>query len=177
VGAAADRPLEDYVEILRWAAKPRAAIVTMHRSGFPPARFTLALDTATAPLACRNFALLADRGFYDGLVIHRAVPNFVVQDGDPRGDGNGDPGYSIRDEFGRVAFLAGTVGMAMDGPDTAGSQWFVTLSAQPHLDGRYTAFGAVRQNFPGVVLRILPGDRVATIRSYEGNGSEPLPRL
>jgi cyclophilin family peptidyl-prolyl cis-trans isomerase/HEAT repeat protein len=176
-GAAAERPVEDYLEILRWASRPRAVVVTMRRAGFPPARFTIALDTESAPLASWNFARLADRGFFDGLAIHRAVPNFVVQDGDPRGDGNGDPGYSIRDEFGRVGFLAGTIGMATDGPDTAGSQWFVTLSAQPHLDGRYTAFGTIRQNFPGVVLKILPGDRVATIRSYEGNGSEPLPSL
>jgi cyclophilin family peptidyl-prolyl cis-trans isomerase/HEAT repeat protein len=177
VGAATERTIEDYVEILRWAEKPRAAIVTMSRAGFAPARFTVMLDTGTAPLACWNFARLADRGFYDGLLVHRVVPNFVVQDGDPRGDGNGDPGYSIRDEFGRAPFFAGTLGMATDGPDTAGSQWFVTLSAQPHLDGRYTAFGTVRQNFAGVVLKILPGDRVATIRSYEGNGSEALPKL
>ncbi|MBZ5638992.1 MAG: HEAT repeat domain-containing protein [Acidobacteriia bacterium] len=173
-GAASERPIQDYVEILKWGSKPRAVIVTMHRPGYSPARFTIALDTETAPLASWNFARLADRGFFDGLTIHRAVPNFVIQDGDPRGDGNGDPGYSIRDELGRARFLAGTVGMATDGPDTAGSQWFVALSAQPHLDGRYTAFGSVVQNFLGVVLRTLPGDHVATIRSFEGTGTEPL---
>ncbi len=176
-GAASERPVEDYIEVLRWASKPRAAIVTVLREGHPPGRFTVALDTEAAPLAARNFAQLADRGFFDGLTVHRVVPNFVVQDGDPRGDGNGDPGYSIRDELGRSPYHAGTLGMATDGPDTGGSQWFVTLSAQPHLDGRYTVFGYVAQNFPGVVLKILPGDRIVTIRTYEGTGNEPFPPM
>ncbi len=174
-GPAADLPLQDYVEILRWAAKPRAAVVTMQRPGFGPGRFTAALDTDSAPLAAWNFAKLADKGFFDGATIHRYVPNFVIQDGDPRGDGYGDPGYAIRDEIGASDFPAGTLAMASDGRDTAGSQWFVTLSAQPHLAGRYTAFGTVVQNFPGVVLQVLPGDKVLTIRVYEGNGTEPLP--
>lgn len=176
-GPASERPLEEYEEVLRWASAPRAAIVTIQREGFDPGRFTVALDTSTAPLASWNFYHLAERGFFDGLLVHRVVPNFVVQDGDPRGDGNGDAGYSIRDEIGEAPFLAGTVGMASDGRDTAGSQWFVTLSAQPHLDGRYTAFGRVVQNLAGVVQRILPGDRVVSIRPYEGSGAEPLPAL
>ncbi len=176
-GAASDRPVEDYVEILRWASRPRAAIVVMRREGYDPGRFTLVLDVRSAPMTARSFADLADRGFFDGLVVHRVVPNFVVQDGDPRGDGNGDAGYSIRDEIGRTRYLTGTLGMASDGKDTAGSQWFVTLSPQPHLDGRYTAFGRVVQNFPGVVLQILPGDRVVSVRTFEGDGTEPLPPL
>lgn len=176
-GPAASRPLQDYVRILRWAETPRAAIVTVQREGFDPGRFTLALDPSVAPLAAWNFWQLAEKGFYNGLAVHRVVPNFVVQDGDPRGDGNGDPGYSIRDEFSPVPFGNGTFGMATDGPDTAGSQWFVTLSPQPHLDGRYTVIGNVVQNFEGVVLRMLPGDRIVEIRVYEGRGDEPLPPL
>jgi cyclophilin family peptidyl-prolyl cis-trans isomerase/HEAT repeat protein len=176
-GPASDLPVETYVQILEWASKPRAAVVTVERPGFTPGRFTLKLDTAFAPLACWNFAQLAEKRFYDGLTVHRVVPNFVVQDGDPRGDGYGDPGYAIRDEINHLRFAAGVVGMASDGRDTAGSQWFVTLSAQPHLDGRYTAFARIVQNFSGVLAQILPGDRVLSIRIYEGTGAEPLPPL
>lgn len=175
VGAVVDLPLEHYREILEWASRPRAAVVTVQRPGFAPGRFVLRLLPDEAPLACRNFARLAESGFFDGLAVHRLVPNFVVQDGDPRGDGLGGPGYAIRDELGPHRFWAGTVGMATDGPDSAGSQWFVALSAQPHLDGRYTAFATVAQNFEGVAARMLPGDRIVRIEVYEGDGSEPLP--
>jgi cyclophilin family peptidyl-prolyl cis-trans isomerase len=176
-GAASDRPLDEYLAILEWARKPRAAIVMVQRPGYDPGRFTLQLDASVAPLASWNFAKLAEKGYYDGLIVHRVVPNFVVQDGDPRGDGYGGPGYSIRDEIGHLRFAAGVLGMASDGKDTAGSQWFITLSAQPHLDGRYTAFGEVVQNLTGVVGQIQPGDRIVGIRMYEGNGTEPLPPL
>ena len=71
------------------------------------------------------------------------VPDFVVQDGDPRGDGEGGPGYTIRDEINQHPYLRGTVGMALDWQDTGGSQFFITHSPQPHLDGRYTVFGHV----------------------------------
>lgn len=175
IGAVVDLPLEHYREILEWASRPRAAVVTVQRPGFAPGRFVLRLLSDEAPLACRNFARLAESGFFDGLAVHRLVPNFVVQDGDPRGDGLGGPGYAIRDELGPRRFWAGTVGMATDGPDSAGSQWFVALSAQPHLDGRYTAFAIVAQNFEGVVARLLPGDRIVGVEVYEGDGSEPLP--
>lgn len=174
VGPATDRPLADYEAIVRWTAAPRAAIVTVGREGRLPGRFSIRLDTASAPLAAWNFAELAGKGFFDGLTVHRVVPGFVVQDGDPRGDGFGGPGYAIRDEFNPVPFEAGTLGMASDGKDTAGSQWFVTLSMQPHLDGRYTAFGRVVQGLPAVEF-IRPGDRVVSIRMYEGDGTEPIP--
>ena len=75
--------------------------------------------------------------------MHRLIPNFVIQAGDPRGDGEGGPGYTIRDELGTLPFVRGTVGMALGGPETGGSQFFITLSPQPHLDGRYTVFGRV----------------------------------
>jgi cyclophilin family peptidyl-prolyl cis-trans isomerase/HEAT repeat protein len=175
IGPSADRPLEDYEAIVRWSQVPHAALLTIYRPGMLPGRITIALDADAAPMAAWNFAQLAGREFYDSRVVHRMVPNFVVQDGDPRGDGFGGPGYSIRDEFNPMRFTAGAVGMASDGKDTAGSQWFVTLSAQPHLDGRYTAFGHVVQGLRDVLPQILPGDMVASIRIYEGNGSEPLP--
>ena len=87
-----------------------------------------------APQTARNFMALARKGFFNGLQIHRVVPNFVVQDGDPRGDGEGGPGYTIRDELNERPYLRGTVGMALDWHDTGGSQFFITHSPQPHLD-------------------------------------------
>jgi cyclophilin family peptidyl-prolyl cis-trans isomerase len=125
-------------------------------------------------MAAWNFAELARKRYFDGATVHRVVPNFVVQDGDPRGDGYGGPGYSIRDEFNSLAFDAGVVGMASDGKDTAGSQWFVTLSPQPHLDGRYTSFGRVTRGLREVVLHMRPGDTIVSIRVDDGNGTETV---
>ena len=101
------------------------------------------LAVLDAPLTVANFIALARKGFFDGIPIHRIVPDFVVQAGDPRGDGEGGPGYTIRDEINMRPYLRGTVGMALDWPDTGGSQFFITHSPQPHLDGRYTVFGHV----------------------------------
>jgi len=101
------------------------------------------LDAADTPYTVWNFARLAEAGFYDGLTFHRVVPGFVAQGGDPRGDGGGGPGYAIPDELSQRSYVRGTVGMALSGPDTGGSQWFVTLDDHPHLDGGYTAFGVL----------------------------------
>jgi cyclophilin family peptidyl-prolyl cis-trans isomerase len=86
----------------------------------------------------------------------------VVQDGDPTGTGNGGPGYEIRDEINMLPYTEGTVGMALAGPDTGGSQWFATQSPQPHLDGGYTVFGQVTQGMD-VVYRIEQDDRIIKI--------------
>jgi cyclophilin family peptidyl-prolyl cis-trans isomerase/HEAT repeat protein len=163
VGPASDRPLADYVRIVRWSLLPHTAVITMQRPGSQTGRFSLALDASAAPMAAWNFADLAGKKSFDGLKVHRVVPNFVVQDGDPRGDGFGGPGYSIRDEFNPLPFAAGVLGMASDGKDTAGSQWFITLSAQPHLDGRYTSFGRVTEGLREIVSQVRPGDTVVTI--------------
>jgi cyclophilin family peptidyl-prolyl cis-trans isomerase/HEAT repeat protein len=96
-----------------------------------------------APLTVANFERLARAGYYRNVRFHRVVPNFVAQDGDPRGDGNGGPGYAIRDELNVRRYTRGAVGMALSGPDTGGSQYFLTLSPQPHLDARYTIFARV----------------------------------
>jgi cyclophilin family peptidyl-prolyl cis-trans isomerase len=87
------------------------------------------------------------------------VPDFVVQGGDPRGDGWGGPGYTVRDELNRKPFEKGVLGMALAGPDTAGSQFFITLSRQPHLDDEFTAFGEVVDGID-VLERIEQGDRI-----------------
>lgn len=104
-----------------------------------------------------NFINLAGEGFYNGLTFHRVVPNFVVQGGDPRGDGWGDAGYFIRSEFNQHRYGEGYVGIAHDGKDTGGSQFFITLSPQHHLDGRYTVFGRVTSGMD-VVRSIVQGD-------------------
>jgi cyclophilin family peptidyl-prolyl cis-trans isomerase len=104
---------------------------------------TLELLGEDAPLTVANFERLARAGYYRNVHFHRVVPNFVAQDGDPRGDGNGGPGYAIRDELNLQRYSRGAVGMALSGPDTGGSQYFLTLSPQPHLDARYTIFARV----------------------------------
>jgi cyclophilin family peptidyl-prolyl cis-trans isomerase/HEAT repeat protein len=129
--------------------------------------FTVELLPEEAPLTVDNFITLARRGYFNGVAFHRVVPNFVVQGGDPRGDGNGGPGYQIRDEINMVPYDRGAVGMALSGRDTGGSQWFVTHSPQPHLDGGYTVFGRVVAGMD-VVDRIARGDRIRSVNVIEG---------
>jgi cyclophilin family peptidyl-prolyl cis-trans isomerase len=128
--------------------------------------FTIELLPEDAPLNVDNFIELARRGFFNGIAFHRVVPNFVIQGGDPRGDGNGGPGYQIRCEINEVPYDRGAVGMALSGKDTGGSQWFVTHSPQPHLDGGYTVFGRVTQGMD-VVDAIARGDRIRTVTVTE----------
>ena len=117
---------------------------------------------AEAPVTVAAFLDLVERRFFDGTRWHRVVPNFVVQDGDPRGDGWGGPGFVLRDEINPVRYDVGTVGMALSGPDTGGSQYFITHSAQPHLDGTYTIFGRVVAGVP-TLDAIGQGDRIRSI--------------
>jgi cyclophilin family peptidyl-prolyl cis-trans isomerase len=124
--------------------------------------FRIRLFPFEAPFTVRHFLALVRRGFYDGLAFHRVVPGFVAQGGDPRGDGSGGPGYSLRCEIGRRRYLAGGVGMALSGKDTGGSQFFVTLAPQPHLDGRYTLFGQVFEGLDAV-LGLVEGDRMLKV--------------
>jgi HEAT repeat protein len=112
-------------------------------------------DDATQTAA--TFISLARSGFYKGLTFHRVVPNFVAQGGCPRGDGWGDPGYTIRAEVNRHKYTRGAVGIADSGKDTGGSQFFITHSTQPHLDGRYTIFGRVTKGMD-VVDELDQGD-------------------
>jgi len=125
------------------------------------------LTVLDAPQTVQNFITLARKGYFNGLQIHRVVPNFVVQDGDPRGDGSGGPGYSIRDELNDRPYLRGTVGMALSGPDTGGSQFFITHSPQPHLDAKYTVFGQV-VNGMDVVDKLRQLDVIQRVRIWDG---------
>ncbi len=115
-----------------------------------------------APMTVANFLNLVDRQFFDRNRWHRVVPDFVVQDGDPRGDGWGGPPSIIRDEINMQRYQANVLGMALSGPDTGSSQWFITLSPQPHLDGTYTVFGKVVGNAAGI-QRIMQGDQIRAI--------------
>ncbi len=135
--------------------------------------FTIDLLPEDAPLTVDNFIKLAKTGYFNGLEVHRVVANFVMQDGDPRGDGNGGPGWSIRCELNTVPFERGAVGMALSGKDTGGSQWFVTHSPQPHLDGGYTVFGRVNEAGMKIVDNIVRGDKIISVKIIEGI-SRPL---
>lgn len=120
------------------------------------------LFPGAAPNTVANFVRLAAAGYFNGLNFHRVVPGFVTQDGDPRGDGWGGPGYAIRCEYNDLRYETGTVGMALSGKDTGGSQYFITHAPQPHLDGRYTIFGRVTQGMD-VVARLVRGDRIERV--------------
>ncbi|MBC7898919.1 MAG: peptidylprolyl isomerase [Saprospiraceae bacterium] len=130
--------------------------------------FTIDLLPEDAPLTVDNFIKLAKSGYFNGLEVHRVVPNFVMQDGDPRGDGNGGPGWSIRCELNTVPFERGAVGMALSGKDTGGSQWFVTHAPQPHLDGGYTVFGRLNETGMKIVDNIVRGDKIISVKIVEG---------
>jgi len=125
-------------------------------------RIVLELFPDDAPRTVGNFVTLARKGYFDDTIYHRVVPNFVVQDGDPSRTGWGGPGYAIRCEYNRHRYDAGTVGMALAGKDTGGSQYFITHSPQPHLDGRYTIFGHVREGMD-VMWQMQVGDRITRI--------------
>jgi cyclophilin family peptidyl-prolyl cis-trans isomerase/HEAT repeat protein len=122
----------------------------------------LELFPADAPLTVLNFCDLAREGYFDGIAFHRVVPGFVVQGGDPEGDGWGGPGHSIRCEYNRLRYSRGMVGMALAGKDTGGSQFFFTLAPQPHLDGRYTIFARVTEGME-LVDRIRRGERIVKV--------------
>ena len=153
-------------------AHPAPVARAVHDSAFfaPPAARGAVLHTAKgdiewafrgeeAPQTVKNFVRLAERGYFDGLCVHRVVPDFVIQDGDPTGTGSGGPGWTIRCEYNRLRYEAGMVGMALSGKDTGGSQWFITRAPQPHLNGRHTIFAQVVRG-QDVVGRIVQGDRV-----------------
>lgn len=132
-------------------------------------RGTIQLELAVldAPLIADNFVRLARSGYYDGLSFHRVVTNFVVQGGDPRGDSEGGPGYTLRDEINQLPFLRGTLGLALDWKDTGGSQFFITQSPQPQLDGKYTVFGRVVDGME-VVDQLRLGDLIKRVLVWDG---------
>jgi cyclophilin family peptidyl-prolyl cis-trans isomerase/HEAT repeat protein len=129
-------------------------------------RIRVELFASDAPMTADNFMQLARSGYFNGLAFIRVVPNFVIQGGDPRGDQNGGPGYQIRDEINLRAYTTGTLGMALSGKDTGGSQFFITHSPQPHLDGGYTVFGQLIEGLE-VVNQLARGDTIERVEIIE----------
>jgi peptidylprolyl isomerase/peptidyl-prolyl cis-trans isomerase B (cyclophilin B) len=120
-----------------------------------------------APKTVENFVTLAKKGFYNGLKFHRVVAGFVAQGGDPKGDGTGGPGYTIKAEFNKQKHVRGSVAMARSAhPDSAGSQFYITFGAQPHLDSSYTVFGKVVSGMEHVDA-IVQGDRMTSVTILE----------
>ena len=163
--AASARTLAWYTGLVRTTVLPVLAgetiTATIHTEKGP---LRLEMHGADAPMTVANFLSLAKSGYYRNTRFHRVVPNFVAQDGDPRDDGNGGPGYSIRDEMNRQRYERGAVGMALAGADTGGSQYFLTHSPQPHLDGHYTIFARLVSGYD-VLDRIVQGDRILRVEA------------
>ena len=127
----------------------------------------LSLDAKAAPVTVNNFVFLARDKYYDGLTFHRVEPGFVIQGGDPAGNGTGGPGYSIPDEASGLKHVDGALAMAKSSaPNSAGSQFYITLGPQADLDGRYTVFGAVTEG-KNVASLIAIGDKITSITITE----------
>ena len=141
----------------------QTAVITMDKGG----EIVIEFFPADAPKTVENFVTLAKKGFYDGLVFHRVEPNFVVQGGDPKGDGTGGPGYKIKAEFNKQPHARGAVAMARSNdPDSAGSQFYITLAPANFLDGKYTVFGKVTSGMD-VVDQIKKGDKMKSVKIVE----------
>jgi len=121
-----------------------------------------------APLTVNNFCFLAQEGFYDNVSFHRVIPNFMIQGGDPTGTGRGGPGYRFADELvgNPLSNDSKVISMANAGPNTNGSQFFITHSPQPHLNGRHTVFGKVVVG-ADVVDAIRQGDLITSVKVEE----------
>ena len=151
------------------AAKAKTAVITLDKGG----EIAIEFFPRDAPKTVENFLKLAGQGFYDGTTFHRVEPGFVVQGGDPlsktlpAGDrriGTGDPGYKIKAEFNKQKHDRGVLAMARSqDPDSAGSQFYITLAPAPHLDGQYTVFGRVTSGM-NVVDGIRVGDRIKSVK-------------
>jgi cyclophilin family peptidyl-prolyl cis-trans isomerase/HEAT repeat protein len=157
------RDLSWYSEIVNRLIVPslrgKPPVITLNTVRGP---IVLELFAVDAPLTVNNIIALASRGYYTGTRFHRVVPNFVAQDGDPTGTGSGGPGYAIRDETNPHRYERGSLGMALSGADTGGSQYFITHSPQPHLDGGYTVFGHVISGWSALDA-IVQGDLIKTV--------------
>ncbi len=134
----------------------------------PKGDIVLDLEAQHAPKTVNNFVSLAKDGFYDGLTFHRVIPNFMIQGGDPQGTGTGGPGYKFEDETqgNPLTHETGVISMANAGPNTNGSQFFITHSPQSHLNGRHTVFGKVTEG-QDVVDKIQKGDTMDSVTISE----------
>lgn len=158
---------------LEWKSPPEMQIdpVKAYRAVIETNRGIIELDfyPQHAPKTVNNFVFLAREGFYDDVSFHRVISDFVIQGGDPTGTGRGGPGYRFEDELkgNPLKHETGVISMANSGPNTNGSQFFITHSPQPHLDGRHTVFGKVVSG-QEVVDVIQQGDTILTVKIHEG---------
>jgi cyclophilin family peptidyl-prolyl cis-trans isomerase len=153
--------VEHPATLLRYGAD--IARATLHTNHGP---IEIELHDAAAPKTVANFTKLADEGFYDGLIFHRVIPDFMIQGGDPTGTGSGGPGYSFEDEFNEHKVERGALAMANSGPNTNGSQFFiVTADACPWLDGKHTVFGRVTKG-------MTVADAISALTT--GGGDKPV---
>ena len=154
----------------QWASPPPMQIDPnrQYRARMMTSKGEIVIDLAAryAPKTVNNFVFLANEGFYNGVIFHRVISNFVIQGGDPTGTGRGGPGYSFEDEVdpkkNPLKHETGVLSMANAGPNTNGSQFFITHSPQPHLDGKHTVFGKVISGMD-VVNAIRQGDRILNV--------------
>jgi peptidyl-prolyl cis-trans isomerase B (cyclophilin B) len=141
----------------------QTAVITMEKGG----EIAIEFFPDDAPKTVENFVTLAKKGFYDGTTFHRVEPGFVVQGGDPKGNGTGGPGYTIKDEFNKQQHVRGVVAMARtSAPNSAGSQFYITLAPALFLDGQYTVFGKVTSGME-VVDKIKVGDKMKSVKIVE----------
>ncbi|MGD9143440.1 MAG: peptidylprolyl isomerase [Dehalococcoidia bacterium] len=119
----------------------------------------LELFAADVPVTVNNFVFLAREKFYDNITFHRVIPGFMAQGGDPTGTGSGGPGYRFADEFTEHTHVTGALSMANAGPDTNGSQFFITYAPQPHLDGKHSVFGRLVDGMD-VLKSLTNGDTI-----------------
>lgn len=153
-----------------YAAPPKMSIL-------PAKQYSAVIETARGdleielfakdvPVTVNNFVFLARDGFFTGTTFHRVIPGFMAQGGDPTGTGYGGPGYAFKDEFTAHHHTAGALSMANSGPNTNGSQFFITYAPQPHLDGMHTVFGQLTRGME-VLKQITNGDIVKAVRIVE----------
>ncbi len=170
-GCPASSGVPPEVQVKSYTQRPDLTIDTSHQFiahvYTTRGHFIIELLPQIAPEHVNSFVFLARDKFYNGTVFHRVVPGFVAQGGDPTGTGTGGPGYSLPLEPSDESFVRGVVGMARaQDPDSAGSQWFVTLGDSPHLDGQYTVFGKVAQGME-IVDCIQVGDAIIDLAIQE----------
>jgi peptidylprolyl isomerase/peptidyl-prolyl cis-trans isomerase B (cyclophilin B) len=141
----------------------QTAVITLEKGG----EIRIEFYPEDAPKTVENFVTLAKKGFYDGLTFHRVEPGFVVQGGDPKGNGTGGPGYTIKAEFNKQKHLRGTVAMARaQDPNSAGSQFYICFQPAPFLDGQYTVFGHVVSGMEHVD-KVKVGDKMKSVKIIE----------
>lgn len=156
----------------QWSSPPQMEIdpAKVYVATIETDRGTIVLELypEQAPKTVNNFVFLARQGFYDGLKFHRVIPGFVIQGGDPTGTGAGGPGYKFQDEVtnNSLTHETGAISMANAGPNTNGSQFFITRAPQPHLNGKHTVFGKVVQG-QDVVEAMQQGDKMIAVTITE----------